>query len=413
MTVPVGLVGRYLELGLGIGRHIPGFVDAYYGPAPLRERIEEGPLASPSELVARGRALLAGIDAGEPFGDPSAAETDDSPSADEPARRAWLRAQAIGLFTSASILAGESIGYADEVEACYGVRPSRVPEEVILAAHRDLEAVVPGSGPLGERMIAWRESQAVAPDKLETAIHSLAEDLRARTAAAFGLPEGEQVEFVFAHNQPWSGFNYYLGGLRSKVAINLDLPVLSTSLGHLVAHEAYPGHHTEHVRKEIGLVRRAHRYEESIFLVGTPQCLIAEGLADLGLEVVMGRRPEALIAEHLLPLGIAYDKDSVGVIAEASEAISAVRANAAFRLHEDHADPEVVIEEVMRLALLPRERAKKSVEFLMDPTWRSYISCYVEGLRLCRNYVSGRPERFQTLISEQVTPQQLLATTPS
>ena len=72
--------------------------------------------------------------------------------------------------------------------------------------------------------------------------------------------------------------------------------MLSTSLAHLVAHEAYPGHHTEHTRKEVGLVRRRHFYEETIFLVGTPQCLLAEGLADLGLEVVMGNRPELLEA---------------------------------------------------------------------------------------------------------------------
>ena len=28
-------------------------------------------------------------------------------------------------------------------------------------------------------------------------------------------------------DKPWSGFNYYEGGLRSRVAINVDLPVLA------------------------------------------------------------------------------------------------------------------------------------------------------------------------------------------
>src|SRR4029450_11061287 len=106
--------------------------------------------------------------------------------------------------------------------------------------------------------------------------------------------------------KPWSGFNYYEGGLRSRVAINLDLPVLSLSLGQLVAHEAYPGHHTEHPRKEAGLVRQRRWLEETIFLVGTPQCTLAEGLADLGLEVVFGRRPEGLVAEHLRALGLRH-----------------------------------------------------------------------------------------------------------
>jgi len=229
-------------------------------------------------------------------------------------------------------------------------------------------------------------------------------DLRARTATLFGLPEGEHIEFELVTDQPWSGFNYYLGNLSSRVAVNTDLPVLSTSLAHLVAHEAYPGHHTEHTRKEVGLVRRRRWLEESIFLVGTPQCLLAEGLADLGLEVVMGRHPEATVAEHMHALGIRYDTEVVGAVSTAGEALGGVRQNAAFRLHEDGADPEVVIDEVARWGLLSRDRAAKSVEFLTHPTWRAYLTCYVEGLPLCRAFVNGDPARFDRLLSEQLTP---------
>lgn len=407
LTAGDGLVTRYLELGLGIGRHIDGFVDAYYGPADLAGRVIAGPISPPAELVLWARSLLSAIDGGEPLGSPVPGE--EASLSDEAKRRRWLRAQTLGLLTSARVLAGETISYADEVEACYGVRPSRVPEEEILDAHARLDAVVPGTGPLADRLIAWRESHAVTPEILRAAIASLAEDLRERTQRAFGLPDGESVEFELVTGKPWSGFNYYLGDLKSRVAINIDLPVLSTSIAHLVAHEAYPGHHTEHTRKEVGLVRRRHFFEESIFLVGTPQCLLAEGLADLGLEVVMGRRPEHIIAEHLRPLGIAYDPDVVGVVAQAGEALQAVRANAAFRLHEDGASPEVVAAEVARFGLLPRVRAEKSVEFLMDPTWRSYISCYVEGLPLCRAFVQGQSERFLRLISEQLIPMDLVA----
>jgi hypothetical protein len=310
----------------------------------------------------------------------------------------------VGLLTTARKLAGEPIGYADEVEACYGVRPSRVDEEVLVTAHRQLDEVLPGSGDLAGRLVAWRESHAVPPDRLQPAIDSLADDLRQRTRALFGLPDGEHVTFELVSDEPWAGFNYYLGGLQSRVAVNTDLPVLSTGLAHLVAHEAYPGHHTEHTRKEVGLVRRRQWWEESIFLVGTPQCLLAEGLADLGLEVVMGRRPESTVADHLRPLGIRYDADVVAAVAEAGEALGAVRQNAAFRLHADGADPEVVTDEVAHWGLLSRDRAAKAVEFLVHPTWRAYLTCYVEGLPLCRSFVNGDPARFDRLLSEQLTP---------
>jgi hypothetical protein len=394
-----GLVERYLILGLRLGRHIDGMVDAYYGPPELAAAVNAEPVHPPEKLVAEARALLTAIDGGGVL--------DHSGSTGEgaaPARRHWLRAQVIGLMTTARKEAGESISYADEVEACYGVRPTRVEDDVLRDAHRRLDEVLPGSGPLAERLVAWRESHAVSVDRLRPAVDSLAEDLRARTRALFGLPDGEHVEFELVTDQPWSGFNYYLGDLRSRVAINTDLPVLSTGLAHLVAHEAYPGHHTEHTRKEVGLVRRRHWWEESIFLVGTPQCLLAEGLADLGLEVVMGRRPEEEVAAHLRPLGIRYDAEVVAAVAEAGEALGAVRQNAAFRLHEDGADAETVTAEVARWGLLSTDRAAKAVEFLVHPTWRAYLTCYVEGLPLCRNFVGGDPARFDRLLSEQLTP---------
>jgi hypothetical protein len=249
----------------------------------------------------------------------------------------------------------------------------------------------------------------VAPETLPAAIASLADDLRERTQRAFGLPDGEHVDFELVTDKPWSGFNNYLGGLRSRVDINVDLPVLSTSLAHLVAHEAYPGHHTEHSRKEVGLVHRRHWQEESIFMVGTPSALLAEGLADLGLEVLVGRRPEQAVAEHLRPLGIRYDTEVVAAVAEAGEALSAVRGNAAIRLHVDGADPDTVIDEVARWGILPRPRAAKAVEFLMHPTWRAYVFCYIEGLRLCRQFVGGDPSRFARLLTEQLTPADLAA----
>ena len=37
------LVERYLALGLRLGRHVDGFVDAYYGPPELAARMVEHP----------------------------------------------------------------------------------------------------------------------------------------------------------------------------------------------------------------------------------------------------------------------------------------------------------------------------------------------------------------------------------
>ena len=396
----MSVVERYLELGLRLGRHVDGFVDAYYGPAALADRVAAEPAGPPGELAAAAARLVADLDSGVGA---------DGPDALGPDRRRWLRAQVAGLHTSARKLAGEAIGYLDEVESCYGVRPAPVPEDRFAAAHEALDEVLPGSGPLRDRYIAWREAHAIPRETLEAAIRSLADDLRERTDRLFGLPEGEHVEWIFETNKPWSGFNYYEGGLRSRVALNLDLPVLSLSLGHIVAHESYPGHHTEHSRKEVGLVRRRRVLEETIFLVGTPQCTVAEGLADLAVEVAFGPHPEPIVAGHLRPLGIRYDAEVAARVAQATEDLGWARSNAAIALHDGGTDVDDVVAYLERWSLLPRERAAKAVSFMTDPTWRAYGHCYTEGLRLCRGWVGGDATRFEQLVTDQFLPADLAA----
>ena len=400
MSVPTTdsfLVDRYLELGLRLGRHVDGFVDAYYGPRTLSERVGAEPIRSPESLVMLAAELLRDLDGG--------ADAEIL----SPSRRRWLRAQIIGFHTSARKVAGDDISYVDEVEWCYGVRPTFRDEEHFAAAHDRLNAVLPGAGSIRDRIIAWREAQSIPVDRLNSVLRSIAEDFRERTRQQFGLPDGEHIEWELATNQPWSGFNYYEGGLQSRVAINTDLPVLATSIGHLVAHEAYPGHHTEHSRKEAGLVRERGWIEESLFCVGTPQCLIAEGLADLALEIIAGDVPEVVVSEHLRTNGIAFDPEIAHSVRLASESLDAVRANAAWLIYEDGVATDDVIVYLERWGLLPRQRAEKAIEFLTSPTWRAYISCYVEGLPLCRDWVGGDPLRFATLLSEQLTPADLVA----
>lgn len=389
-------VERYVRLGLALGRHLDGLVDAYYGPAAWAEEAAAGAPVPLPALVADAARLVADLDAG----------VDD---ALDPHRRSWLRAQVLGLHALGRSLAGEPLPYLEEVEASYGVRPEPVPEDELAAAARRLDDVLPGDGPVRERMIAWREAQTVPPERLEGLIRSLAEDLRERTDRAVGLPEGEAVEWELVRDQPWSGFNYYLGGLRSRVAINTDLPVPSLVLPHLVAHEAYPGHHTEHSRKEVGLVRQRGHLEEAIFLVGTPQCTLAEGLADLALEALVGPDHHLAMAPHFAAAGVRHDAERAAEVADAQAAVQKARGNVALLLHAEGRPAEEVVAWAERFLLLPRNRAEKQVAFISDPTWRAYIFCYTEGVELCRRFVGGDPARFERLLTEQLTPADLAA----
>jgi hypothetical protein len=218
------------------------------------------------------------------------------------------------------------------------------------------------------------------------------------------------VRYEVVTDQPWSGFNYYEGGFRSRVAINADLPHRLAQLPHLVAHESYPGHHTEHCRKEQGLVGRAGRLEHTVFLVNTPECLMAEGLADLGIEASVGPGWGPWAEEVLADLGLRMDGALAERIAAAAAPLNRVRQDAAVLLHDRGADPDEVVAYLQRWSLVSAERAQQQLRFLTHPLWRAYISTYVEGFDLLADWLSRRPEgqpvadRFVRLLDEALTP---------
>ena len=143
--------------------------------------------------------------------------------------------------------------------------------------------------------------------------------------------------------------------------------------------------------------------------MGTPQCLIAEGLADLGPRGAAGRRPEAGRGRAPAPAWHAvYDAEVAGGVARAARGLTACEANLGPLLHEEGADPAESPPTPSAGGCHPA-RAPKLVQFQTDPTWWAYMTCYIEGVRLCRGFVAGDPVRFQRLVTEQLTPDQLAA----
>jgi hypothetical protein len=114
------------------------------------------------------------------------------------------------------------------------------------------------------------------------------------------------------------------------------------------------------------------------------------------------------VAGHLRPLGIPYDPEVAATVASAGEALAAARGNVAWLLHEEGRPVDECVDYAVRWLLTTRERAEKSIQFFTDPTWRAYISCYVEGMPLCRRFVGGEPARFERLLTEQLVPEDLL-----
>ncbi|MDP9492425.1 MAG: hypothetical protein M3P42_09560 [Actinomycetota bacterium] len=375
---------RYVRLGLQLGRHVDGIVDAYFGPPELAAAVEAEPPVDPPALVSDAEALLDELDDG------------------------WLRDQVVGLRTYAGVLAGESGSYTDEVEGCYGVRPTHTDEAVFTAAHEQLEELLPGAGPLAERYERWQRSIRVPTELVESTVASVIEEARAQTRALVELPDGEGVVLEIVRDVPWLAFCGYLGDFRSRIEVNVDLPMSAIQLLTLAMHETYPGHHAERCSKEDMLVRGRGLLEETIVMVPTPQSLVAEGIAKLAPSLLLEGDGGAALAGVVHDAGIDFDLAHALAVERALEPCQWADVNAALMLHEagaSEADTHAYLE---RWGLMTPDLASHVIRFLNEPTSRSYILTYSAGRELCRSYVAGDTERFRYLLTEQVRVRDLL-----
>jgi hypothetical protein len=223
------------------------------------------------------------------------------------------------------------------------------------------------------------------------------------------LPDGEEVAVEYVTDEPWSAFNYYEGGFRSRVAVNTDVPITPAFVAHLISHETYPGHHTEKAWKELLLVRERDQVEETILMIGAPQATVAEGIATLAPEVVFGDEEHDVAAGHLAAAGVAYDPEVGRAVTEAARPLRFVRTNAALMLHADGVSEEDALDYLMRWGLISKQRADQALQFMTHPVWRSYGTTYTDGYRLSSAFVDGEPARFKRLLTEQLTPADLEA----
>lgn len=386
---------EYLRISFGIERHFPGFIDAYVGPAELRAEADTAPAPSIDELLQRTRRLHDQLAAqGYP-------ET----------RFDYLDKQLTAIEMVLRKLSGEEIPYLQEVAACFDIEPAFVPETTFETALRELDQIVPGRGPLLERLESWRDGYIVDNTTARAGFDLLLNETRARTLSIVDLPAGEEIELSFVVDKPWSGYNWYLGNARSLVEINVDLPLRALSMTDLIAHEGYPGHHTEHSLKDRLLYQEQGFAEHAVHLINTPECIISEGIATVAADQIFPAEEASTWKANVLypALGIEGDPDLEHRIETLLGKLHAVACNAAILRHESGASESECLDYLQTWEPTSRERAERRLRFIDDPLWRPYLFTYYAGRKLMSDYVAvedsrERTERFRSSLTSQITP---------
>jgi hypothetical protein len=316
------------------------------------------------------------------------------------------------------VLAGETLPFLEHVTRAFDHEPNWRPESLLADAAAELEAVLPGVGVTRDRLTRWDSRFVIPPDRLEPVVEWLVGRFRRRARAVFGLPEGEALTIGLVRDQPWTGYTWYEGGGRSRVDLNVDLPIHAAELIGVLAHETYPGHHLEHAWKEAELVVQRGRLEASILLISTPECLISEGLADLGKRFVSAPEEEVDLLVELYERADLAVADAGGAEGAAERQVRITRArdrlagaalNATLLRHAHGAPHDEVQAYLERVGLMEPARAARRLSFIEHPLWRTYQPVYAEGLELLARWLelvppAARPSRFRRLLVEQLTP---------
>jgi hypothetical protein len=364
----------YVQLVLEIDTYEPGYVDAYYGPEAWREAAKANPRtrdalkAEADRLTAQANGLAA-------------------PDGETAARAKVLAANISSARFRLDMIDGVRAPFADEAERLFALRPELKPLSDYDVALATIDALVPGSGPLPERVQQYRAKFSIPAERLDAVMHASIAECRKRTAAHIDLPENESFAMELVKDKSWGAYNYYLGNNRSLIQINTDLPVSIGSALILGCHEGYPGHHVQGIYNERNY--RAKGWTElSVAPLYVPAAPLNEGGADFGVDLAFpGNERLAFEMQVLYPLA--------GLDPATAPAFDALRRataeldGALLTISQMHLDKTITREEAISLArtyrLVARDAAEQSLDF--ETEYRSYVINYSAGETLVRDYV--------------------------
>ena len=392
----------YVALILEIGEREPGYVDAYYGPPEWQAAAKAAPRTVP-QLVEGAAGLTGRLHAVSGRGAAPAVVQ----------RRKYLLAHVSAASARLRMLSGETMSFADEAEALFGIRPELLPLSAYDPILAEVEALLPGEGSLTDRVTAFKSHYVIPRDRLQVVMDAAIAECRRRTVQHIALAANERFTLSFVGDKPWSGYNYYLGDAASRIEINADFPIHTERAIDLGCHEGYPGHHVYNALLEQTFVRERGWVEMSVYPLFSPMSFVAEGSANYGIDLAFpGEEGTRYEREVLFPLA-GLDPSTADRKAQLG-ALTRRLARAEYTIADDYLAGRIeraeAIRRLMKYTLADEAKATQRLRFI--DTYRSYIINYGLGRDVVQAWLERQgPDHWrgmETLLSSQILPADLV-----
>jgi hypothetical protein len=400
------IAADYVKLQLAIGEKEEGYIDAYYGPPRWQAEAKAAPRTLP-ELAARAAVLavrLNSLDMArlEPI---------------ERKRRDFLLAQLHAASTRLRMMQGEKLAFADEAEGLFGIRPELKPLSSYDPILARIERLVPGPGPLADRIDAFAKRFTIPGERLDSVMRAAIAECRRRTLEHIELPPEERFNLEFVTGKSWSGYNWYKGEATSLIQINTDLPIRISHPIDLGCHEGYPGHHVYNMLLERKLVKERGWIEYTVYPLYSPQSFIAEGSATYGVDLAFPRGEQLAFATRVLyPIAGLPTEEAAAyrALGEATRDLAGARLTIAADYLDGRISRAEALELTRKYQLVTVARAEQSLAFADQ--YRSYVINYGLGREMVQAHVEAAgttPEArwaaMERILSEPTLPSDLAA----
>ncbi|MFW9982993.1 MAG: hypothetical protein ACFFE3_13895 [Candidatus Thorarchaeota archaeon] len=341
-----GEVGNYTEKLTGVS-----IVDAYFGPEefhPKNQSKEQAP-----------QKLIRGIQ-----------ETFDAvrDEIEDPLRLEYMMGELHSLNIVIDWLDGKDISYSELVEGLFNISMKKYPEsdidksiELLSAAMEDF----PGED-LRDKVQRYGTEGTITGTDLEILLETdlqqraleISQEFRKKIFTKMGASVPDNgVQYEAVRDEPWGGYNWYLGGFKSLNQFNIDRKFNRDTLQATIYHEYE--HHVSNLWREKAFLQTGN-LELSIVPLHTGRCVISEGTADTAKDFlgVSEENPRIVVLETLNPLR------------------RMTQINAAIFLNDEGKSVEETVDYLTHRGYRSEESAKASIPFIAPTTNEGKVNIF-------------------------------------